>query len=654
MKKFSVKARYRIGTAVIVLLFCSVVSVLIYYYLKESATRTIYKETEIFIQAADATRTYVKDVLRPEITRRLPPGTFIPQAMSTSFVGREIMARLRQRFPDFQYRRAARNPMNPINQADAFEISMLDWFREHPSAGEWHGLIHKQGASYYSRLRAIYAESECLVCHGDPRDAPADMKKLYGTRGGYGYRVGDVVAADTIYIPVDVSFVRIKETALGAFLVTAIFLFTLIAMLYLLFNRTVVLELKGILSTFRSLSGKPADENLMEIEASQDEFAQLKNAFETVAADLTQAHGELTASESKYRHLFENSRDAIFIFDRQGRVSDINAAGIRMFGFTDRQEALSIETLLQLFWDTRDGEAFVEKLTSQGFVQGLEVSMVNREGRRIEAMISAAARRDETGAVIGIEGIFRDITEKQKLEKYLAQAEKLAAIGQLAAGVAHEINNPLGVIACYSNLIGKDLDENSPAAKDLQIIKKHTEQCKSVVQALLSFARISDPKKAPVNIHGCIETVLSILNLQFERHKISIHKQFGSDIPRITADASQMEQVFMNLLINGVQCQPNGGEIKIKTTLDKTARWLVIQISDSGPGIAEKYIDRIFDPFFTTKSEGQGTGLGLSVSFGIVQRHGGDITVKSAPGRGSTFTIRLPLDEGPQRAEKTT
>ena len=495
MKNLALKKKFLIGTAGILLLFCGGISLLTYFYLKDGATQDIYRDTEIFIATADATRTYVKDVLRPTISSLVPEGSFIPHAMSTTFVGREIMKRLREKFPDFRYKRAASNPTNPVNQADDYELSMLNWFNENPDVKEWHGLIKKNNRSFYTRLRPITARQDCLRCHGKPEDAPREMIDLYGKTGGYGYRVGEVVAADTIYIPVDVTFIRIKEAAWLVFLVAILSLFGLLGLFYLLFNRTVVFELKGLLGRFRSISADKGAVSEMTPVKARDEFDQLKGAFETVADELKQTHDDLSASESKYRLLFETSRDAILIFDQETRLQDINEAGLKLFKFKNHAEALSIETFFQLFWDTRDANSFFQTIKENGFVQGLEVPMVDRSGTKLTVMISATIRRDDGNAFAGIDGTFRDITEKRRLEKYLAQTEKLASIGQLASGVAHEINNPLGVIKCYSNLITKGQEADTQTMKDVAVIQKHTEQCKSVVEALLNFARVSAPQK---------------------------------------------------------------------------------------------------------------------------------------------------------------
>ncbi len=644
MKKMNVKTRFHIGAACILIVFCAATSIVAYLYLKNNVTETIYKETEIFIATADATRTYVKDMLRPTIVGLLPPEAFIPQAMSTSFVGREVMGRLKNRFPDFEYKRAAFNPMNPINQADEFELEMLAWFNANKARSEWHGLIQKGERSYFTRLRPIYAETECLYCHGDPNDAPKEMKRIYGVQGGYRYDVGSAVAADTIYIPVDVSFQRIKEISWAVFLLVVTSMFSLFFLFYLLFNRTIVLELKGLLTKFTSISGNGGDRDPEDFEAAGDETEQLKNAFEAVATDLRLAHENLKSSETKYRQLFETSQEVILIFDRDERLMDINQAGILLFGFIDLDEARSIEWVYQLFWDPRDARPFIQEVKDEGFVRNLEISMVDRHGRKMMVMISATARYDKTGHFDGLNAVLHDITEQRHLEKAMAQTEKLVSIGQLASGVAHEINNPLEIIRLYASLVTKDPSISEQVQNDIAVIQKHTQNCRQIVEALLNFARVSKPEKLETDIHRCIDDVLAVLEIQLQEKDVTITRRYGRDIPGVTVDTQQMRQVFMNILMNAKQAIKEEGDITIRTLVDSIERELWIEISDNGTGISEEDRARIFDPFYTTKSEKGGTGLGLSVSYGIIKQHGGDIEVHTNAGRGSMFRICLPLN----------
>ena len=241
--------------------------------------------------------------------------------------------------------------------------------------------------------------------------------------------------------------------------------------------------------------------------------------------------------------------------------------------------------------------------------------------------------------------MLRDVTEMRRMDKYLAQTEKLASIGQLASGVAHEINNPLGVIQCYANLIAKSQPPDAQILSDVGIIRKHTDQCRSVVEALLNFSRSAEPRMNKTDINACIEEVVSVLDLQLQKDNFTIERHFDSTLSPITVDGNTIKQVLMNLLINASQAMPDGGRIIVKTALVENGKQLAIAISDTGQGISKENIPKIFDPFFTTKGPEKGTGLGLSVSYGIVQQHGGRISVDSIPGKGSTFTILLPADQ---------
>jgi PAS domain S-box-containing protein len=647
MKELSLKTQFRLGAGLILFLFCLGTSLLVFNYQKNHVEETVYKETEIYIAAVDATRTYVKDVLRPKMYEIVSEEEFVVEGMSTSFVGREVMKRVHDRFPEFSYKRAAPNPMNPINKADSFESSMIDWFKDESNLREWSGVIQKDGRAYYTRVRAIYAEPGCLRCHGDPRDAPKALLARYNpSGGGFGYRTGEVVAADTIYIPVDSAFARIRKQAWMTFFSAIGLLLTLTIIFYALFNHIVISRLEGLLSTFKGILNKSIEPEDLEPHShhySADEIGQLTAAFENVASDLKRTHEELMESESKFRKLFETSRDAIFIWDMDKKMVDINEAGVRMFEFKDRAEALSIEAIDQLFWDIRDCDSLLKSIEQKGFVKEAETSMVNRSAKRLDVLVTANLRCDETGNRNGFEGVLRDVTERKEFEKYLVQTEKLASLGQLAAGVAHEINNPLSVIKCYSDLIKKNVEEGSKVCGDVKIIEKHTQSCKTIVEALLNFARVTETKITRADIHEGLEEVLSILEEHLSEPQISLQRNYDKNIPETNIDTEKMKQVYMNLLMNARQAISGEGEVTISTAFDREENTVVIKIADTGCGVPPDRINAIFDPFFTFKKTGKGTGLGLSISYGIVKEHGGEILVESAVGKGSVFTVVLPI-----------
>jgi signal transduction histidine kinase len=240
--------------------------------------------------------------------------------------------------------------------------------------------------------------------------------------------------------------------------------------------------------------------------------------------------------------------------------------------------------------------------------------------------------------------------ELRRIQQQIVQSEKLASIGQLAAGVAHEINNPVGVILGFSQLLQRRIPPDDICAGPLATIEQESLRCKQIVQNLLDFARMGEPRLLEADLHQILEATCRLLEYQLSRSEVQLVRNYASELPRVIADPRQMQQVFVNIMLNAYQAMPRGGRLEIRTWVED--KRVAVAFSDEGVGIASENLGRIFDPFFTTKEPGKGTGLGLSVSYGIVQRHGGHIDVESRVGHGSTFTIRLPAFQ--QTGDATT
>lgn len=231
--------------------------------------------------------------------------------------------------------------------------------------------------------------------------------------------------------------------------------------------------------------------------------------------------------------------------------------------------------------------------------------------------------------------------ERKKTIEVLAQTEKMVSIGRLASGVAHEINNPLGGIAlCFKNLIETEMD-GVTREKHIEAINDGLQKIKNIVEQLLNFSKMAVTEKAPTDLNGLINRLLFLLNYSISKKNIDIVKDTAKDMPEILMDENKMGQVFMNIMINAIQAMDSGGMLTIKTRQDNG--FCEVSIEDTGRGIPPDIMPNIFDPFFTTKGVGEGTGLGLSVSKGIVEQHGGIIEAESMQGVGTTFRIKLPL-----------
>lgn len=259
------------------------------------------------------------------------------------------------------------------------------------------------------------------------------------------------------------------------------------------------------------------------------------------------------------------------------------------------------------------------------------------------------------------EEIQKKTAEIMKAHEQLINAEKLASLGRMAAGVAHELNSPLTGIVTFAHLMLKRLPpENKQDREDLEVIIEQANRCSKIIKGLLGFSRKATAERVEVNINTLLDSTISMVRNQAKFHNIKFVLHFDDSLPLIHVDPNQMQQVFLNLLINAADAMNERGQITIATRTvgeseetqwfkmghpQEGKRFIEIEFSDTGPGILEEHMGKIFEPFFTTKPVGKGTGLGLAVSYGIIKRHGGNITVRSEPGKGASFFIRLPVEK---------
>ena len=233
--------------------------------------------------------------------------------------------------------------------------------------------------------------------------------------------------------------------------------------------------------------------------------------------------------------------------------------------------------------------------------------------------------------------------QKSQYDQLALQTEKLSALGRMAAGIAHEINNPLAGILLFSSRMRKKVTKEGPIKDGLDIIVQETQRCKGIIQDLLEFSRDKEPERAEASINDIIEKALSILENEFRLHHISVEKNLSGEMPLILLDVNLMQQVFVNLLINATEAIEENGVISIRSYVNQKGKSVGVEVADTGDGIRPDDMAKIFEPFFSTKNNG--TGLGLAVSYGIVQKHDGNIQVSSRLGEGTHFTVEIPLSE---------
>lgn len=410
--------------------------------------------------------------------------------------------------------------------------------------------------------------------------------------------------------------------------------------------------------------------------------------------------------DGMYRSLFEDSRDAIYMTTREGFFIEANQAMLDLFGFS-RDELLGLSAKI-IYAEATDRESFQRAIEEKGFVRDYEIHFRRKSGLVMDCLLTAACRRAPDGTIAGYQGIIRDITgqkrsaealmqSQQKLlrqhgelqaayvnlqasQAKILQQEKMACIGQLAAGVAHEINNPIGFVSSNLTTLEKYVDrliefitllsrtmDASPGCTGAEevaegrralkidyvmddarhLISESIEgvaRVRKIVQDLKSFSRVDEAEYKYADINDCIESTVNIAWNEL-KYKVDLRKQYGK-LPLTKCYPQQLNQVFMNLLVNAVQAIEDQGTIAIKTWCEDGS--IYATVTDTGSGILPEHLERIFEPFFTTKEVGKGTGLGLSITYDIVKKHGGEITVQNRPGKGTTFSVHIPVknDDG--------
>ncbi|MFZ0944235.1 MAG: ATP-binding protein [Syntrophobacteraceae bacterium] len=365
---------------------------------------------------------------------------------------------------------------------------------------------------------------------------------------------------------------------------------------------------------------------------------------------------ELSGARDFTEKLIQVSTTAIIAADMAGRILIMNPSAEELIGYSlkDAQGKITTEDLyppgharevMKILRDNRMGD--------KGKLHLTRFTLMNAQGEEIPVDLTAAIIYEGDKEVATV-GLFNDLREKldheqkkREMQVRISRAEKMASLGQLAAGVAHEINNPLTGILFYANLVLETLEKDDPRRKSLTCIYDDSRRCGKIIKNLLAYSRQATPSKDILQIDTILEHSLDLIRDRKFFVDILIVKEFSEEMMLIEGDKDQLSQVIVNLVLNAVDAMDQKGTLTLRTYRDKPAKKAYIEVSDTGPGIPEENIALIFDPFFTTKAPGKGTGLGLSTAYGIVRESGGHIWVKESGKGGTTFVVELPLYQPP-------
>ncbi len=362
-----------------------------------------------------------------------------------------------------------------------------------------------------------------------------------------------------------------------------------------------------------------------------------------------QRANELERLKEFNENIIESINVGVLVINPHGRIVNWNSALEGIYGLR-RDDAIG-RRVVEVF-DPEMLKALREMMArhtgdAEVPVNVYKFKAMARDGRELILNLSLAPLQGKPGAVQGTLVAIEDLTDRVRLEEQLQQSDKLSSIGILAAGVAHEVNTPLTGISSYAQMLLQQIPEHDPHHQLLEKIHRQTSRASAIVNNLLNFSRVSDARLVPVDLHRVLDDTVQLLEAQLRNTQIDVVRAYSATLPPVAGNAPKLQQVFMNLILNARDAMKRGGRLEIETETGESS--VIVRFRDSGTGILPENLPKIYDPFFTTKQIGLGTGLGLAVSYGIIQDHGGRIVAESRPGEGTCFEITLPRSSARQQ-----
>ncbi|WP_243547294.1 c-type heme family protein [Pseudodesulfovibrio tunisiensis] len=792
----SLQTKFLLGLGAIVLTLGIFFAAGMSFHLNSLLRSQVQDKAHLVLGQVDAVQRYVRETLRPKMFETIPDDEFIIEAMSSSFISRQVMDRLKMTEADYLYRRVAVNSRNPDYEVNAMEKGILDLFRANPAMDMWAGYRKVDGNEYFLSARPVRFHAKCMHCHGEPGEAPRELLSRYGSERGFGHTLDGLDGLDMVGVPVEDAVMQIRDATVGYLGVYASGMLIFFALIQVFFNRLVTHNLRRLTAVFRGRFREQGDvvmprslEHGDEIEGMvrgmeelgdrlldaqrqlKDNAANLERTVDLRTRELSkevaerQADvrlfvrllGRLNTSQSR-RVLWERSLPLVgrrFGADRVGFQCMLTST--RFHSWPDREhkpvlpddwkeilvsamprfvpgrayipvgatEAVS-DGLLVMEWEDgrtirlQDQEVLralgqqlgiaMENLTIldnllrqkdmlQSIVEGISDPLLLLDGSCKVILANQAARNltgDLTGRESGDAGsllpvlfggdqempdcplksamgrgvphseeiqaesrffmvsmyplaeagrmvvYIHEITQQKRMMARVRQSEKLATVGQFAAGLAHEMNNPLGVIKCYGELLRNTLSEEQ-GREDVMVILRHATQAQNVLQDLLTFARPERVSDETCDLRQALAASERVFSVQAAKKGVSVSVDVAPELEPFQVNSQKFEQVMANLFNNAMDAvEPETGSIRIAAVPDREGG-VAVSVADNGPGVPEDLMDAVFDPFFTTKEVGKGTGLGLAVVYGLIKDQGGRIEIGYED--GAVFTIHLPSQE---------
>ena len=656
------------------------------------------RQVSMALQFDLSIRKYAAKHIRPLMYELVGEEEFIPETMSTSFIARSIFDDVRKEFPDYIIKFSSDNPRNPANLAGPEELKIIQKFNQDPSLQQWEGVIAIDGRTFVAKFSARRMKPSCLRCHGDPKDAPKALIEKYGNTAGFHRPLGEVIGLDTVAIPISKVTEKMYAESFTPFVpivagVIFFFLATALAMRFLIINRV-----KRIAGHFHHASLQEDHAVIKPIEVSgRDEISLLSNSFNALTGKLKDYYGSLEnqvtsrtkALAEKNLQLEQEIKDhrqtEIALKETEATIGSIfrvaptgigmvidriihqaNPRLCDMLGYTTDQLLGQSAKMLYPTMEEYEkvGREKYEQIKQHG-TGTIETKWVRNDGEVLDILLSSTPLDvDDWSAGVTFTALdFTDLkrTERRQkqLEERLARSQKMEALGLLAGGVAHDLNNVLSGIVSYPDLLLMDLPEKSPIREAISTIQESGKKAAAIVEDLLTLARRGVTHREVLNLNDIIRDCLHSPEWDsfiLSYGSIKIKPVLNEKLLNIRGSAIHLKKAFMNLLTNAAEALADGGCVNISTEnvyVDRPIEgydhvregdFVVLTVSDNGVGIDPKDLKRIFEPFYTKKVMGRsGTGLGMSVVWGTVQDHHGYIHVESQVDRGTVFQLYFPV-----------
>ncbi len=664
-------------------------------------------QTELALEFDLAIREYVGQTIRPFAAAHLGDDEFDPETMSTSYVARSVFEKVRRRFPDYVIKFSSDDPRNSANQANPAELSVIERFNENPEMQRWSGEICMGQDRYYALFSARRMKESCLQCHGDPKDAPSSLIAQYGSTAGFHRPIGEVIALDTVAIPIEKNEAAIRELSIvdSCFIIVGLGL--LFVGVFWVFNRLVSKRLSAISSYFRQIAEQKdlSTIHLTDTE-SQDEIGVMVKSFNFFASRLSDIYNSLERlveektvvlqdvnrdlqAEVEFRKEAQKSLKAmqeklllhvqqtplgVIEWDTDFRVTSWNPAAEKIFGYSSEQAVGRLAS--DLIMPTKPNPNLDKVCADLRKGKGGERSTnenVCKNGDLIICQWYNTPLVDDTGNVIAIASMVQDITRQVEHEEQLEQAKLDAeaanqAKSEFLANMSHEIRTPMNSIIGFSDiLIDEALDEDQRSY--VATIQNSGKSLLCIINDILDYSKI-EAGDMVIDAVSCslgriVEDVYALMSYSASEKGLMLTVDNQSGIKTdIIADPVRLKQCLVNLVGNAVKFTETGSVvIRVQQETIHGAPYLRFDVEDSGIGIAADKISTIFKSFKqadgSTSRKYGGTGLGLSITQKLVGLLGGEISVQSEPGKGSLFSFTLPLqmdssDSGSNCPQQTT